>query len=88
MEDWLGGGRAAELVLALMAFEAVALVWFRRRTGRGIPALELLTSLAAGAMLVLALRAVLLGQGLAGATPFLLAALAAHVTDLAVRWKR
>lgn len=87
-DGWLDGGRAVGLVLGLMVVEAVVLLWLRYRTGRGIPPLELLTTLAAGAMLVLALHAALEGRGLAGATPFLLAALVAHLADIAVRSRR
>ena len=87
-DGWLDGGRAVGLVLALMAVEAVALLWIRRRTGRGIPPLELMTTLGAGAMLALALYEALEGRGLAGATPFLLAALVAHLADIALRFRR
>ncbi|MFO1394590.1 MAG: hypothetical protein U1F09_12570 [Steroidobacteraceae bacterium] len=88
MYDWLAGGRAADVVLALMALEAVVLVGYNRRSGRGLAPRELLPGLAAGALLVLALRATLAGQGVAGATPWLLGALVAHLSDLALRWRR
>ena len=88
LDGWLDGGRAVGLVLGLMVVEAIVLLWMRHRTGRGIPSLELLTTLAAGAMLVLALDAALEGKGLAGATPFLLAALVAHLADIGLRSRR
>ena len=88
MGDWLAGGRAADVVLALMALEAVVLLAVHATTGRGLAPRQLLPGLAAGALLVLALRAVLEGQGLAAATPFLLGALVAHLSDLALRWRR
>lgn len=88
MEEWLAGGRAADVVLALMAVEAVLLLAVHAVTGRGLAPGELLPGLAAGALLVLALRAALAGEGLAAATPFLLGALVAHLSDLALRWRR
>lgn len=88
MSEWLAGGRAADVVLGLMALEAAGLWWLHATTGRGLPVREWLVGLVAGAMLVLALRAALLGGGVAAATPFLLAALVAHLADLGVRWRR
>lgn len=88
MSGFVASGRAVDLVLALVAAEAALLVWHRRRTGRGVPVAELLAFLAAGACLLLALRA-----ALAGASPLWIAAAlagagAAHLADLRLRWRR
>jgi len=81
-------GRVVELILALMLVEAVVLIVWHRRTGRGIAPLDLCASLCAGAMLLLALRAAISAGDPLAAAPFLAAALVAHVVDLTRRWKR
>jgi hypothetical protein len=50
-----------DAILALVAVEAVVLVWLRRTRGRGPTAIQTLSFLASGAGLLLALRAVLAG---------------------------
>lgn len=81
-------GRIVELILGLMLLEAVALVVWQRRTGRGIAPLDLCVNLAAGALLLLALRAALPAAASLDPAPFLAAALVAHIADLARRWNR
>ena len=85
--SWLASGRLVEVVLAGMALEALVLVGLRRVTGRGIAPAELCVNLAAGAALMLAVRAALRGA-LGSVALWLCAALAAHVVDLALRWRR
>jgi hypothetical protein len=46
------GGRVIDLILALMAVEAVALAVFHYMTGRGIAPVRLLPNLLAGAFLM------------------------------------
>jgi hypothetical protein len=81
-------GRVIELILGLMLLEAVALVLWHQRTGRGIAPLDLCINLCAGALLLLALRAAIVASDPLAAAPFLAAALVAHIADLARRWNR
>lgn len=84
----LADGRLLDVVVALMVVEAGVLLWWRARTGGGLPASGVLCVLASGICLMLAVRAALTGAGTATVALWLLAALAAHVADLAVRWQR
>lgn len=85
---FFASGRVADLVLGLLALEAVLLLAYHRRTGRGIPAPVLLPNLLAGACLVLALRAALTGAHWGWTALALLAALAAHGLDLGMLWRQ
>jgi len=76
-------GRIAELIILLVIVEAAALLAYRRRTGRGLPPAVLLPHLLAGVCLLLALRAGLAGMHWGWLALALLAALAAHLLDLA-----
>jgi len=86
--DLVRSGQLVELVLALVALEAAALLFYRFRTGRGPEPLGLVFNLAAGAALMLALRAALQEAGWTQVAAFLVLALIAHIADLARRWKR
>lgn len=81
-------GRIVDLILGLMLLEALALVAWRRATGGGLPITGVLTNLAAGACLLLALRAALGGHGWELVGAWLGAGLGAHVADLRGRWRR
>ncbi|ACA18090.1 conserved hypothetical protein [Methylobacterium sp. 4-46] len=84
MSDLFGSGRIVDLVLALVALEAVALTAWRRRAGRpGLPGL--LVNLASGACLMLALRAALVGAAWTWIALALAGAGIAHALDL--RWR-
>ena len=87
MRELFAGGRIVELILALMALEELALGLYHRRTGRGIAPLDLVLNLAAGALLLLALRAALVDSDPLAPAPYLAASLFAHVADLARRWR-
>ncbi len=84
---------AIDGILLLVPLEALALVALHRFTGAGIPSRRLLGTLAAGFFLMLATRlaldagasGTLAAQALVAAC--LLAALAAHVVDLTLRWR-
>ncbi|MBY6204882.1 hypothetical protein [Halomonas denitrificans] len=82
-------GRAADLVLVVLVVEAVLVCVLgaasRVRRSGGLPVAGLLFNLAAGACLVLALRAVLTGADWRVAGAWLGAALAAHVGDVVQR---
>ncbi len=77
-----------DAALLLLVLEAAGLVWWHRRTGRGIPPRLLLPTLLAGGMIMGALRLALAGSGALPILALLAVALAAHLADLAGRWRR
>jgi len=88
MTELFASGRIVELILVLVALEAAGLVALRRLRGVGPPLASTLTNLLSGAALLLALRAALVGSGWVWIALWLLAGLAAHLGDLALRWRR
>jgi hypothetical protein len=88
VSGFFASGRAVDLVLAIMAVEAGLLAWHRRRSGRGVPVAELLAFFAAGACLLLALRAALVGASWMWTAAALAGAGVAHAADLGLRWRR
>jgi hypothetical protein len=87
MQALFDSGRAADLVLAALTLEALGLWALARFAGRGPGLAPLLPFLLAGAAFALALRAALTGAGWAFVALPLLAAFAAHVWDIARRWR-
>ncbi len=87
MPNWLAGGNFVYLILVLMVIEAVTLALVWARTARGVPPLSLAVNLAAGACLLLALRAGLAGAQFQSIGIFLALALAAHSADVTLRWQ-
>ena len=87
MSELFASARVVDLILALMLFEAVMLIVIRATTSRGIPTLDLLCNLLAGAGLLLALRGALLGVKWWWIALPLLLALGGHVVDLWRRWR-
>lgn len=83
----LVSGHLVDLILALVAAEAVALIVYWRLTGRGIPTADLTPNLLSGACLLLALRAALGGWSTAWIALSLACALMAHLVDLRRRWR-
>lgn len=82
LEALFASGRIADIALALMLAET-ALVWlYCRARGRPVAIADLAWHAAAGAGLLLALRAALTGAGWMWVTAFLSLALAAHIGDL------
>jgi hypothetical protein len=84
-EDLAASGRLIDLILALMVAEASALGLWRWWSGRGPGPVAVLANLAAGACLMLALRAALTAAGLPAVLGWLSLALVAHLFDLALR---
>ncbi len=83
---------AVDAILVLVPLEALGLVLWRARTGRGIAPRRLLGNLAAGFCLTAALRCALAGSPprlsvQAGIAVLLLAAGIAHLIDLVGRWR-
>jgi hypothetical protein len=87
MAALFASGRIVDVILALTLAEAVGLVAWHRRTGRGVAPADFLGNLLSGVCLLLALRAGLAGAWWGWIALALLAALAAHMADLARRWR-
>jgi hypothetical protein len=87
MQALFDSGLAADLVLAALLVEALGLWALARFAGRGPGLGALLPFLLAGAAFALALRAALTGSGWALVALPLLAAFAAHLWDIARRWR-
>lgn len=88
MSQLFASGDIVDLILALVAAEALVLAALRRWTGRGPPLGALLGNLLAGACLLLALRAALTGAPWQTTAGWLAAAFVAHLWDLGQRWPR
>ncbi len=87
MSEFLSSGRAIDLILLVVGVEAVLLLAVPQRPGRGMPPLDVLGQLLAGAMLLAALRCALTGADSRWTAAFLAASLPAHVFDLTRRWR-
>jgi hypothetical protein len=87
MESLFASGRIVDLILLFMVVEAILLLAYRWRTGRGPVATDLLVTLLAGSTLLLALRAALVGASTPWIGACLLASLVAHLIDLRRRWR-
>jgi hypothetical protein len=85
LTDFFAGAHLADIALAALLGEGAVLLAYHRRTGRGLPAAELLSVLLPGGCLLLALRGALKGGGGVVVSVFLSAALVAHVADM---WRR
>jgi hypothetical protein len=79
--------RFVDLVLAFVVLEALLLLVMRRRAPGGLQTREILALLLPGACLMLALRAALTGPSAPAIAGWMLAALFAHLGDLALRWR-
>jgi len=87
VKEFLLSGRAIDLILAVVGIEAAFLVALHRKAGHGLPPVDLLGQLLAGAMLLLALRCALTGADYRWTALFLAASFPAHVFDLVRRWR-
>lgn len=87
MAEMFASGRVADLILACLAAEAALIAWLGRR-GQGPGLAALLPFLLAGAAFALALRGALTGAAWPLVAAALAAAFAAHLWDLAARWRR
>jgi hypothetical protein len=85
MESLFASGRIVDIILLLVAGEALVLAWLGRRGGP--PLTSLLANLASGAALMLALRAALAGTGWTAVAGWMLAGLVAHLADLGLRFR-
>lgn len=82
METWLLSGQLLDLIILLIALEAIVLLALRRRFTTIPPIQDLLPNLLSGAALMLALRFALTDAGWQGIAACLSFALLAHVADL------
>ncbi|MEJ2503543.1 MAG: hypothetical protein P8177_09585, partial [Gemmatimonadota bacterium] len=87
MEDLLASPRIADLLLAVLAAEAVAVLLYRRLRGRGPGPGDVARILLPGAGLALALRAALAGAAWPWMAAALLGAGVAHAADLSHRMR-
>ena len=87
MIEFLSGVHVVDLILAIVAVEAVSITAFWHKTGRGLAPMQLLPNLLAGTALLVALRLAISGFS----WPFYAACLAlagiANVIDLRQRWR-
>lgn len=88
MDALFEGGRVIDLILGLMALEALVLAALYYLRGKGIPPARLLPNLLAGAFLMLALRASLTDAGTTVIGGWLALGLVGHLVDLGLRWPR
>lgn len=89
MEALFASGRVVDLILLMVAAEVLCvLVWRQWARRGGLAPAELIRLLLPGVCLLAALRGALVGAWWGWIAAWLLAALAAHVGDLARRWGR
>jgi hypothetical protein len=88
MASLFATGHVVDLVLALTAIEAILVVAYHGRTGRGVAPAEFLGNLLSGVWLMLALRCALVGAWWGWIALCLVGSLVAHLADLRRRWCR
>lgn len=86
MAEIFANGRIIDLILGLVLIEGILLAAYHRRTGRGLPPRELVGFLLSGFLLLLALRAALVGAWWGWVSLALTASLLTHLLDLRLRW--
>lgn len=87
MSEFFTSGLAVDLVLALMAGEAMLLLVLHRYAQRGPAPSDWLANLVSGFCLVLGLRAMVHGAPWPWLALALSGSLLAHLTDLRLRWR-
>jgi hypothetical protein len=85
MDEIIKSGFATDIVLIIMAVEAVMITFFMRRNGLNSSVPGFLAALLAGACLILALRAALNGSGFGEIALFLALSLLAHLGELVLK---
>ncbi len=88
MDELFASGHIADLVLAVLALEAVVLAWRHARSGAGPPPRVFAPMIGAGVLLVLALRCALTGAPWPWMALLLSGAGLVHLLDLRQRSKR
>ncbi len=87
MEEWLARGTLVDVALVAIVLEALLLVAYRRRTGRGLRPIDVLGQLLAGLMLLVAVRLAVTGAPTELVLLALTLSFPAHVFDLVRRFK-
>ncbi len=87
LQSLFQSGAIIDLILLLMAVEAVALLAWRYVTGTGVAPRNLLPFLAAGICLMLAVKFALTGQDWTHVALALGSAFMFHLTDITCRWR-
>lgn len=87
MIDFLSGVHVVDAILVIVAIEMAAISMYWRTRRRGIAPSRLLPNLAAGALLLLALRFALSGYSWPWYTACLALSGVANVADLRQRWQ-
>lgn len=87
MAEFFTSGRAIDVILIVMAVEALLLIIYRVKKKSGPTVMETLANMASGAMIMLAVKSALTGNGWQTTATFLMAAFAAHLVDLTLRLK-
>ena len=88
MNESFGIAQLIDAVIVFTVLECAALATYHRVTGRGVALRDFVLSMLSGLCLMLALRCLARDAGAAWIAMFLLAAGAAHGTDIWMRWKR
>jgi len=88
IEPLIDSGRIVDLMALFVLLEVAALLWWRRRTGRGIATAPLLANIGAGTCLMFALRVALTDGPAWALAAWLIGSLVCHLADLALRWSR
>lgn len=85
MQELFASGRIIDIIAALVLVELALIAVHHAVTGRGPDPRAILANLAAGLSLMLAVRAALVGAEWTWVAACLLAALIAHIADIASR---
>ncbi len=88
MAEFFASGRAIDFILLAMAIEAAVLAYLRLRHGTGPSLAETFVNMISGAMIMLAVRSALTDAPWTTTATFLVASFAAHLADLAIRFRR
>ena len=88
MIESFGLAQLVDAVIVFTLLEGAALIAWHRATGRGVAPREFAINMVAGLFLMLALRCLVRDSGAAWVALCLLAAGAAHGSDLWLRWRR
>jgi hypothetical protein len=84
--EYFASGRVIDAIVVFMSIECALLIYWRKKSGRRLSSAALVTNLAAGAALLLSLRAALLGSPWQIIAFWLALAFLAHLADLKIRW--
>ena len=85
MKELFDSGRFVDVAFVAVALELLLLFYVRRRTGRGLRPLDVVGNLAAGAILLLAVRCVVTGTDYRITLLLLTLSFPAHLYDLVRR---